>query len=85
MKLTLPQGWEVSDAEAKLILEQILAQLVSTQEGIEDLTLTHGEIDYIKTKNLTSEDLLQELLNQLKIMNMHLSVLSREEFKQGDI
>lgn len=35
--------------------------------------------------NSTRNDLLMEILNQLKIMNIHFSILNNEEITEGDI
>jgi len=44
--------------------------------------LPTGEVE---VANFTSEDLLLEILNQLKIMNYHFSILTSEEINEEDI
>ena len=46
-----------------------------------DVTL-EGEAE---VQELTVQELLVEVVNQLKIMNMHLSVLSDEEINEDEI
>ena len=81
MKLTLPNGWEVSDAEAKLLLEQLLAQMIEGQEDITDLSTESGGESVLKVHNPVGSDIADQILTQLKIMNLYLSILTNEEIK----
>ena len=57
-----------------------------------DVTLVVGDEEVsisnthpLATEDIRTFDLLVEILDQLKIMNMHLTELSGEEFQEGDI
>jgi hypothetical protein len=50
-----------------------------TTEAVEDVNIA------IVAQRLTLSELLESVLEQLKIMNLHLMVLTDEKFNEGDL
>ncbi len=54
-------------------------------ESLNDISINTNEGDNLRTSNPNQEQLLTDILKQLKIMNIHLSILSDNNIQKTEI
>jgi hypothetical protein len=58
---------------------------VLTSSGGGNITTTEGGQSKVMTANITQEQLLSDMLKELKIINIQLAILTGNEIEEGEI
>jgi hypothetical protein len=62
------------------------ANTVNSRPGVENASVSdNGNLITTKTEDVNLQDLMKELIAQQRITNLHLSVLSDNEFTEYDL